>query len=179
MKINLIFFLSILLFLSCQKDDSLVPTPSIVDGQFVRLDITNKVLNLDKPDDFTFGGTLTAPGNNVKRYELFVRRTTNDNVVTRPYVKLPIDISTFPYELKVTPQNIADALGVSLSSLKVNDTYNFLGYSYNESGKKCDYNSLSTTVKTQIGLKQGYKFKTTIVSDTNFTVANQTFDNYN
>ena len=173
------FILVFLTFSSCQKDDSLDPRPTIVDGQYVRLDITKKRLSFDHLDTAVFGGTLTAPGGNVQKYELYVRRTNQFGVTTGNYVKLPLEVTTFPYELSVTPEMIASALGVPASSLLKSDVFRFLGYSYNSEGKVADYNSLSATVKTAPGMKQGYKFMTDLVDDSELTVDKlSAFNNY-
>lgn len=154
----------LLSFSACEREEALDPRPVIVDGQYVRFDIKNQVLTSDHPETAIFGGTLTTPGDNVAKYELFVRRTNSFGVTSGNYVPL-LTVQNFPSDLIITPQMIADALGISVTDLQSSDTYRFLGYSYSTSGVKSDYNSLSSTVKSQTGLKQGYKFMTSYLSD--------------
>lgn len=161
-------------FSSCEKDESLDPLPTVVAGQYVRLDITKKVLAFEHINETEFGGILTTPGNNVAKYELFVRRTNAQGVISANYVLLKT-ITTFPVELKITPQDLATALNLQLSDLNSGDKFRFLGYSYNANGKIADYNSLSTTVKIQPGMKQAYKFVTGLENDINL---GNFFDNY-
>jgi hypothetical protein len=162
-------------FFSCEKDESLDPLPTIVGGQFVRLDITKKLLASQDIDNAEFGGHLTTPSNNVVKYELYVRYKSTLGVISNNYVLLKT-ITTFPYDLKVTPSELAQALNLPLSSLSKGDEFRFLGYSYDANNKVADYNSLSATVKTQPGMKQAYKFVTQLAD--NATVEQNSFDNY-
>ncbi|WP_309642596.1 hypothetical protein [Flavobacterium sp.] len=174
-----IFTLLFFAFSSCETQDSLDPRPLIVDGQYVRLDITKKVLTSDHLDTAVFGGALTTPGNNVQSYDLYVRRHNVNDVITGNYVKL-LTITSFPTELAITPQMIADALSIPRSDLLAGDVFTFLGYSKGFDGTIVDYNKLSATVKAQAGMKQGYKFMTKLASDTsiNNEQLNLYFNNY-
>lgn len=149
---------------SCETQDSLDPRPVIVGGQYVRLDITKKLLAFEHLDEAQFGGTLTTPGGNVEKYVLKVRRKNPNGITTGNYVEL-LTVNTFPYELIITPQMIAAALGIPVTELQFADFYLFLGESYGFDGKVVNYNNLSPTVKTQPGMKQGYKFMTSLQLD--------------
>jgi len=166
-----IFLLPIvaMLFLAsaCEKEDSLDPLPVKDAGQYVRLDITNKVFAHDHMDATVFGGELTTPGNKVQKYELFVRRTNSNGIVVGNYVQL-LTVESFPAELSITPQMIATALGINVADMAQGEVYRFLGYSYGFDGQVINYNNLSATVKAQAGMKQGYKFMTTSVLDDYF-----------
>lgn len=183
-KIFLLPFLFAILisFYGCERQDSLDPRPVLVDGQYVRLDITDKVFALEHPETAVFGGLLTTPGNNVQRYELYVRRKNAAGIITGNNVKL-LTISSFPYELKITPQMIADVLGISVSDLEIGDFYGFSGVSYGFDGTKVEYINLSGTVRSQPGMKQAYRFVTSSLTDSsieNFSneLTGLTFDNY-
>lgn len=170
------------MFSACEKDDSLVPVPTIVPGSFARLDITEKFLNLDDAS-FYFGGLLTAPNQKIKTYELFVRWSTGLNVTPFGYTKIPLVINTFPYELKITTQMLATAFNVPVSSFNGGDTFDFLGYGVDENGKRYDYNSLSAVIKSQSSSKQAYKFTTKIFKNSDFINQRKPenyvkFDNY-
>lgn len=158
-------FLTLFSFSSCEKDESLDPLPTIVSGQFIRLEPVNKLLSFDQIDNTYFSGLLTNPGNNVVRYELFVRYTTSATEITsQNYVSL-LNITSFPYDLKITPQMLATALGKNVSDFEEGSKFNFLAYAYDANGNVTDYNSLSSTVKTQPGMKQAFKFLTKLVND--------------
>ncbi len=183
-KIFLIPFLLTMLasFSGCETQDSLDPRPVIVDGQYVRLDITNKVFALEHPETAMFGGMLTTPGNNVQRYELYVRRKNAAGIITGNNVLL-LTVNSFPYELKITPQMIADVLGITVSDLQIGDFYGFSGVSYGFDGSKVEFINLSATVRSQPGMKQGYRFVTSSLTDAaieNFSdeLNGLTFDNY-
>ena len=178
-KILLIFSISFLL-LSCDKDASLDPRPVIVAGQYVRLDITDKFLNLDKLDEVSFGGIITAPGGNIKSFELFVRFTSADGITTGSYNKIPLVIDSFPYQLKITPLILANSLNVPAASFKAGDRFRFLGYSYDINGNVTDYNNLSSVIKQAESSKQAYKFNTTIFNQVNYniTLEGNKYDNY-
>lgn len=165
-------------FSSCETQDSLDPRPVIVDGQYVRLDITKKLLAFDHINEAVFGGTLTTPGNNVASYDLYIRRRNSSTVTTGNYVKIGPTITSFPHELLITPQMIADALSIQVSDLELGDFYLFLGYSKSFDGTIVDYNKLSATVKSQPGMKQGYKFMTTMANDITISSQGATYNNY-
>lgn len=162
-------FLTLFVFSSCEKDESLDPLPTIVSGQFVRIEPTKRLLAIEHIEDTYFGGMLTNPGNNVVRYELFVRFTSDIGIVNQNYVPL-VTISSFPYDLKITPQMLATALGMNISDFKKSSKLNFLAYAYDANENVTDYNSLSSTVKTQPGMKQAFKFLTKFESD--LTISN-------
>lgn len=162
---------------SCETQDSLDPRPIIQGGQYVRLDITNKMLASEHIDETYFGGLLTTPANNVEKYVLKVRRRNPNSVITGNYVEL-LTVTSFPTELKITPQMIADALQIPVTSLQVGDYYVFFGEAYGFDGTKTNYNNLSSTVKTQPGMKQAFRFVTTLATDANIAILNETFNNY-
>ncbi len=170
-----LFLISFFTF-SCEKDESLDPRPLEVQGQFVRLDITNKVLDILKLNEVTFGGLLTSPANNVASYEIFVRRETND-VVTGNYVKL-LTINSFPSNLEITPQMLADALSIDVSTFIQGDIFRFRAFSYDFKGNKIDYNNLSSVIKSQKTMKQGYRFTTQIFQTASYSLPGF-LDNYN
>ncbi len=175
-KLIMLPFLLVLFSLSsCEKDESLNPLPTIVQGQYVRLDITKKLLAFEHINEAEFGGLLTNPSNTVVKFELYVRYSTGIDVTANNYVLLRT-VTAFPYDLKITPTELATALGKSVSDFNQGDKFRFLGYSYDANGNVADYNSLSATVKTQPGMKQGYKFVTKFESDANILL--NSFNNY-
>lgn len=155
-----IFVLTLFTLSSCE-DDSLDPLPVKVNGQFMKLDIdiNHKQMNLDHIDETYFGGVLSCPSSNVAKFELYVRRTNSSGELTGDYVPL-MTISTFPYDLKITPAQLAQALGLQVSDLKRGDFFRFYGYSYDASGNVADYRSLASLVRTTRALEQGYRFNT-------------------
>jgi len=172
-----VFVLAVFNFSSCETEDARDPRPVIVGGQYVRLDITDKMLASEHIDDTQFGGTLSTPAGNVQRYVLKVRRKNPNGVTTGNYVEL-LTVNTFPYQLKVTPQMIADAIGIPVTSLERGDVYVFFGEAYGFDGTKTNYNSLSATVKAQAGMKQAFRFITTLETDANIANSYETYNNY-
>lgn len=171
------FVLAMVSFSSCETQDSLDPRPVIVGGQYVRLDITKKLLAFEHMDTAEFGGTLTAPSGNVQKYVLKVRRRNPNGIVTGNYVEM-LTVDTFPYELKITPQMIATALGITVSDLQFGDFYVFFGEAYGFDGTVTNYNNLSATVKAQPGMKQAFRFMTTLATDQAIIDQSATYNNY-
>lgn len=177
-----IFYISVLVlalfnFSSCETEDARDPRPVIVGGQYVRLDITDKMLAFEHLDDTKFGGLLTAPSGNVQKYVLKVRKRNPVGVTTGNYVEL-LTVNTFPYQLEVTPQMIATAIGVNVTDLEKGDTYVFFGEAYGFDGTKTNYNNLSATVRAQAGMKQAFRFVTSLQDDNGIETSYETFNNY-
>ena len=172
-----IFLISIYFFLlsSCEKDDSLSPTPVIVDGMFVRLDITKNYFNFDDITNTTFGGLLTNPGGKVVKYNLYVRRTDGRTLLSGNFVLLR-SITSFPLDLYITPVELASALGLQVSDLKLGDKYRFIGEAFDSNNNRADYYSLSPTIQSnQKNYKEAFRFGCIMGNNGS---ANQTIDNY-
>ena len=174
-KIYFIFFtIFAFSFISCSKEDAQDPLPIIVNADFVRLDITNKRLEFQNLSTTSFGGSLTTPNSNIVKYDLYVRRQKTNGVTVSNYIKM-LTVIDFPYDLKVTPQLIAEAYGIPLTDIQSGESYSFLGFATTKQGKIISYNDLSSIVKTQPGLKQGFKFNTDIQTK---AVFDPNFNNY-
>lgn len=171
-KIFLLPILTALLLLSsCEKDDSLDPRPVLVSGAFVRLDIkdnTKKRLNADDVANSVFAGTLTAPGNNVATYNLYIRRTDGAGNSFGEF-KLIRTVTSFPYELVISPSDIATALGIQISDIAFGDNYRFYGEAFDFSGKRSDYYSLSQTIQSNLLFyKPAFRFRTDVTNTSGF-----------
>jgi hypothetical protein len=151
-----VLFLSLVCFTSCE-DDSLDPLPNKVIGNYVMLNATQRSLDYSDLSNAAFKGTLSVPGNNIVKYELFIRRRNPNGINTSDFVLLET-ITSFPYELNITPEKIAAALDINVSDLQDGDVYRFIGYSYTADGTKTGYNDLSATLKSTETMKQGYKW---------------------
>ena len=160
-----VMLLAFMSFTACQED-SLDPLPTKVVGQYVTLDITQATMEFNDIENTAFRGILDAPGKNVAKYELFVRRRTPNGVITSDLVLLQT-ITSFPYELNITPAQIAEALGVDRSVLQIGDVYRFIGYSYDASGRKAGYNNIAAIVRSTESMKQGYKWSADVKAEIN------------
>lgn len=171
-----IFFLSLIAFLSLAscEDESLNPLPEKITGQYMKLDVVNRQLIIDAADP-SFGGLLTDTSGKVVKYELFVRRTDYLGFTLNDYA-LCKTITAFPHELKVTIPELALALNVNESDLKIGDSFRFLGYSYDASGNKSGFLQLATIIQSTATMEQGYKFNTSI---TNAATFDPTYNNRN
>lgn len=155
--------LSLFSFSSCEKDDSLDPRPVLVDGNFMRLDITSRKINFDDLSNSYFGGILTNPGGKTVEYNLSVRRTDTDTNLSGEFVHLKT-ITTFPYELRITAQEIADKVGLPLSGLKSGDVIRFVGEAKDSQGRITNFYNLSPTIQSnQAFYKEAFRFGTYIV----------------
>jgi hypothetical protein len=160
-------------FISCEDED-LSPLPVKVSGQFMKLDIKTKQLHFDDFENAAFTGTLSNPSGDVVKYELFVRRYDKDNFLTSDYVPL-LTVTSFPYELVITPQMIADALGLQVSDLKESEKYAFYANSYNANGNKANYSSMARIIQVTDTMEQGYRFNTDLSNNSHLLV---NFDNH-
>ncbi len=164
MKKNLLrclFFATFVLISSCEQDKALDPRPTIVEGQFMRLDIKNPFIVATNINNTFFGGELTSPSNKVVKYDMFIRYKNTLGVTESNYVFLK-SITSFPYDLKITIADLALALGKNVTDLKKGDKFYFSCYSYDDNGTMCNYNSLSSTVRVNKSYKQAYRFVTGI-----------------
>ncbi len=176
-KFTLIWFLTVSLS-SCEKDESKEPRPLFVDGQYVRIDFTdNRVLDFDNINNTFFGGLITTPGNNVRKFEITVKRR-NGGVWGADFAKIPLEINVFPYELKITPQLLATSLNLPISDLKSNDFYLFRCSSTGLDGRIVTYNDLSAVIKNQSSMKQAYLFVTQFFAGTNYLNKKDTYYNF-
>ena len=155
-----IFLLVAFSFSSCEDDD-LNPLPTKVSGQFMKLDIKTREMDVSNPETAAFTGTLSNTSGDVVKYELYVRRRTG-NFLTGDYVLMQT-ITSFPYELKITPQMVATALNVDVSDFIVDsDVFTFFAYSYDAEGNKAGYINLARILQVTASMNQGYKFNTRI-----------------
>ena len=157
--IYLFAFVSVSLFLASCEDDSLDPLPTKDIGQFMKLDLQYRQFDANNINNTFIGGTLSNPSNTVVRYELFVRRTNAAGVLTGDYVPL-VTINSFPHELRITPAQIATALGLTVNDLQAGDFYRFIAYSYNANGVKAGYTNLARILQISEAVEQGYRFNT-------------------
>ena len=160
-----LFFLPVFVFiafsfLSCE-DDSLNPLPEKVSGQYMKLDIKTRQMNVNDISNTAFTGTLSNPSGNVVKYELYVRRRDASGYLTGNYVLMQT-ITSFPYELKITPQMIADTYGLNVADLKQSEVYTFFAYSYDAAGNKAGYINLARILQVTAAMEQGYKFNTSL-----------------
>lgn len=162
-------------FSSCEKDESLDPRPLLVNGQFMRLDITKDRFDATSAATMattSFGGSLTNPSGTVVRYELYVRVTIG-GILQSDYV--PYDVLTsFPQELSITPAKVQQAYadaGITIPALTAGNQIRFIGVSYDSAGNRAAYGNLSRTVQTSPGYKQAYRFnlecKTNLTEEVN------------
>jgi len=158
--ILIITFLSV----SSCEDDSKNPLPEQVVGQYMKLDVDRyhrQMLYTDINNTY-FGGILSNPGGTVVKFDLMVRRSVNDNE-TSDYVPL-MTINSFPYDLKITPAMVAQALGLQVTDLKDGDFFRFYGYSYDANGNVATYSNLSSLNRSTQAMEQGYRFNTNLTS---------------
>ena len=176
-----IFFVlaGILLFISCEKDESLDPRPLLVEGEYVTLDIKKFDSFIDSKNltASSFKGLINTPSNNIVKYELFIRRKNRLGNFENGDFKLFKTISAFPYELVINPETISNFYEIGLDRIEEGEIYQFIGYSYDANGNKFGFSNLSRTVQTTESMKQGYRFKTGILDGSNLNNY-EIFQNY-
>lgn len=164
--INFVIVFTAFISISCEKDESLDPRPVVVPGVYVLLDITSKRFNFDEPNTTYFGGKITAPAGNVSKYVLYVRQ--RDNFGYAGDFKVVKTVTQFPFDLKLTPNDIAGALGVPLANLKYGDNFRFYGESFATDGTRTDWYSLAAVIQAAPSMKQGYRFITDMSNSSGF-----------
>lgn len=148
--------LAFLSFSSCEQE-SLDPLPTKVEGKYVTIDAYNTTMDWENVSNASFSGVFKAPGENISRFDLYVRRRDPNGVNSGDFVLLR-SITSFPYEFNITTTEIATVLGLQVSDLQKADIYRFLGYSFDAEGNRTSYNNLSAVLRTTPTMKQGYKF---------------------
>lgn len=158
-----------LCFSSCEKDESLDPLPLLVEGQYMRLDITRDRIDANNLATSTFGGTLTNPSHTVVRYELFVRWVRSGTLSSEYIPMASKTITSFPAELSISAQDVQDAYAATgrTITLQTGDIVRFIAYSYDANGVRAGYRDLSATIRGESAYKQAYKFNTSV--ETNLT----------
>ena len=167
-----ILLISAFVFQSCEKDESLDPRAPIVSGMFARIDITSKVIN---PNDFSnsyFAGVLTNPSGKIVKYNLYVRKSDGIGSTNSVLFK---SITTFPYELKIYAADLQAATNLPVEN---GNNYFFWAESFDKDGNRADYYSLSSTVQGAPGMKQAYRFYTTIFDYSSDPIGYNDFVNY-
>ncbi len=168
MKKYILLLLCITVFgSSCTKDESLDPRSVLVEGQFIKLDIIDPAIYATDLPNSTFKGMISAPANNVDKFEIFVARRDAFGFIS-DFV-LYETITTFPYELTVNATKLA-AAGIPV--IANSDFLRFYGKSY-KGNTVCDYNSLSSTIKSLKSMKQGYRFLVPVINDISELPENQ------
>lgn len=170
-----IFILALFSFSSCEEDH-LNPLPEKVIGQYMKLDIKTREIDIRDMETAAFTGTLSNPSGDVVKYDLFVRRRTG-GFLTGDYVLLQT-ITSFPHELRITPQMLADALSVNVSDLLNTDVFAFFAYSYDAEGNKAGYLNLARIIQITPAMEQGYRFNTALTDNPTALDAEIPYNNY-
>ena len=115
---NKLFLLAIFLLslVSCEKDESKNPLATIVPGNFVKLDIYSPAIDANDKSKTFFGGILSAPSNNVVKYDMYVRYTNEKDITIGNYVFFK-SITSFPYDLKITTRGQSDTDNTAVGQL--------------------------------------------------------------
>lgn len=161
---------------SCQQDESLDPRPLIVEGQYITIDIKlrDKFIDSNNLTTSAFRGIINNPSKNIVKYELYIRRKDFRGNYPNGDIRLFKTITSFPYELIIDTQSIADFYQIDIDNIKQGETYQLVGFSYDTEGNKYGYSNLSRTVQTTASMKQGYRFKTGVQEGTD-----DKYDKYN
>jgi hypothetical protein len=152
---------------SCTKDESLDPRSEIVVGQYIKLDIIDPAIYASDLPNSSFKGIISAPANNVDKFELFVAKRDAFGFVS-DFV-LYETITSFPHELTVNATKLAIA---GIPVIANSDFLRFYGKSY-KGDVVADYSSLSSSIKSLKSMKQGYRFIVPVIQDISELPENQ------
>ena len=131
MKRILLITISCFMVFACKDDDKIFePQQESQLGGLVRFVNAPRPATIaaDDPTNFTFSEPVEDPNNNVVEYSLAVRNAAGD------YMDLGVNLTSFPTDLVLTADMIANALGVDASSFNFGDTFVFRGTLTNEAG---------------------------------------------
>lgn len=127
-------------------------------GTFVRLDITSAaVLDVTDIANTSFGGTLTAPSNNVASWTVEVRRVSNGEA--SDYFPL-VTITSFPAEFVATPASLAAVFGITTGDLIPGDRFDFEATSIGADGAVVTFDDFGPNLQGNPAQAQGYRFNT-------------------
>lgn len=167
-KFFLLLFVISLVLNSCSQDESLDPRPVLVSGQFVKFDIQNKLIDSKNLATSTFGGVISAPGNKVASYKVYVRMYNAPNPATD--FKFLREITKFPSDMYFTASDIATALQIPIADVKESVVLGFYGESFDENGKRTDFSNLSTVIRANsAAYKHAFRFNSAVEDLSSFT----------
>lgn len=170
-----LFFIAIAIS-SCSKDDSLDPRPVLVSGQFVKFDIKNKILDSENPSSATFGGVLSAPGNKVVSYKVYVRLYKAPLPATD--FKFLREVTQFPSDLYFTAQDIATALNIPVAKVEFSTVLGFYGEAFDADGNRFDFSNLSTVIRANSSAyKHAFRFNSSVLKLAD--ISQVSYDEYN
>ncbi|MEO0527222.1 MAG: hypothetical protein AAFZ89_08355 [Bacteroidota bacterium] len=175
-----------LAFVSCEKDGD--KDPQVLQNEanniapFVRI-----VVNPDFPvidatalEGVVFSATVDDPADNVAEWEVQVRKLRgNDTVPLAPLTT----ISSFPSQLEITGQELADVLGIEASEIQPGDNVQFVATSTGLDGRRLTFAQLSSDLFGQPEQRQAYEFNSFVACPFNqdeivgfYDVLNHRFD---
>ncbi len=161
-KITTVVFLSVIL-LSCEAEEKF-PIPFHDEPEsapFVSWDIETPVIDFTDIENSAYGGLMYVSADNVESHTLTVNRISNGVVSDTVPLRT---IETFPQDVFVDAQDLADALGIDVSDFEAGDQINFFGMSVGEDGGTLDLSNITTTVLSGDGalgdLNQAYRLTT-------------------
>ena len=144
--------LSSSLFISCEDDEK---DPFIIEEQvenfapYVRFLLDTPVIDVTAVDtgDVVYSGTLSAPAENVASWSVEVRKIRGTDTI--PYASLA-SFTSFPADLALTGQDIADALGVPLSEVQAGDKLEFNAVSTGTNGTELRFEDWDQTFSVSL-----------------------------
>ena len=131
MKKIVYLFCVLLAVIACKDDDKIFePQLESNKGGIVVFSETPRPLTISatEPSDFTFTAPLEDPNDNVVSYRLSVEDASGN------YVDLGIELTSFPTDLIITSEMLANALNVSVTDFQFGQEFKFIGTVVNEAG---------------------------------------------
>jgi len=160
-KINIYIIVSLvaILFASCEDNDkSPLVLPIAENGSFVTLTSPNVIFDLvaiQNGEETTVNGLLGAPTPNVARYDLEVQRISQGTA--SDFVPV-FSTETFPSELVVSPDDVAEALGIPVADLLAGDRFEFRATSTDFDGNITSFANIDPDLQAETGQRQAYSF---------------------
>lgn len=156
-------------FTSCEDTDKApfsYGPPESVDGRtgvFVTADVTSAFINGDDVPNGSFDFTLRAPSNNVAQFDIYVQRVTPAPDLIETEFLLVETVTSFPSDVNITSQKLADTFGVTIAELNLGDRFNFRNVATGTDGTVVSQNDIDPDLQNEPGQKSAFALNTLIV----------------
>ena len=148
------------LLLACEDNDKdPLNLNDTTHAPYVKLEVSNPVLDVTDLENSAFEGTLFAPADNVSSWTTSVRRISQGESTQFGEVAT---VNSFPIEVSISAEEIAEAIGQQISDFLAGDRFEFSASSTGADGSVLNFSRLSSNITGQPEQRQAYSFETFI-----------------
>ncbi len=156
--LSTLMVLSSSLFISCEDDEK---DPFIIEEQeenfapYVRIVVSTPVVDATALDGVVYSGVVDIPRENVASWDVQIRKIRGADTI--PYAPLAT-FTSFPSDLDLTGQDIADALGIPTTEIQPGDNIQFNAVSTGTGGGTLRFEDLGPDLFGQPEQRQAFFF---------------------